>query len=93
MICSEHKYTKHYYNATLDLHSLAAFVLALLIHPEFTLFEISWSFSIWLEALAIIPQLDMVRRNKEVFCHTTMFPCWLIHLIFFTQFHTTLTLN
>ena len=25
----------------------------------------TWSFSIWLEAFAIIPQLDILRRNKE----------------------------
>ncbi|KRX09055.1 hypothetical protein PPERSA_01942 [Pseudocohnilembus persalinus] len=44
----------------------AAAILALIIHPEFSAFEISWSFSIWLEALAILPQIDMVRRHKEV---------------------------
>jgi ER lumen protein retaining receptor len=30
-------------------------------------FELSWSFSIWLEALAIIPQLHMIMKLKEVY--------------------------
>lgn len=33
----------------------AALVLALILHSDFTLFDFSWSYSIWLEALAIIP--------------------------------------
>ena len=45
---------------------IAALILALLIHPKWTLFEISWSFSIWLEALAIIPQLRMLTKMKDV---------------------------
>lgn len=40
--------------------------MTLLFHSDFTPFDLSWSFSIWLEALAIIPQLDMIRKNKEV---------------------------
>lgn len=34
---------------------LGAGVLALLIHTDFEPFELSWSFSIWLESLAIVP--------------------------------------
>jgi len=33
----------------------AAAILTLLIHTKFELFEMSWSFSIWLEALSILP--------------------------------------
>jgi len=33
----------------------AAFVLTVCIHTEFRPFEFIWSFSIWLEALAILP--------------------------------------
>ena len=36
-------------------YNQVALILTLLVHTEFTLFEISWSFSIWLEAIAIIP--------------------------------------
>ena len=41
------------------------FVLALIV-SEFSLLEISWSFSIFLEAVAFVPQLDMMRKMKEV---------------------------
>jgi hypothetical protein len=34
---------------------LGALLLALIIHTDFQVFEMSWSFSIWLEALAILP--------------------------------------
>jgi len=44
----------------------AAGVLAILIHTKFALFELSWSFSIWLEALAILPQLKMLTKMQEV---------------------------
>lgn len=44
----------------------AAAILALLIHKKFRLFELSWSFSIWLEALAILPQLKMLTKMQEV---------------------------
>ena len=41
------------------------FVLALLV-SEFSLLDITWSFSIFLEAVAFVPQLDMMRKMKEV---------------------------
>jgi ER lumen protein retaining receptor len=41
------------------------FLLAL-IFSEFSLLEITWSFSIFLEAVAFVPQLDMMRKMKEV---------------------------
>ena len=44
----------------------AAGILTLLIHTKFQLFELSWSFSIWLEALAILPQLKMLTKMQEV---------------------------
>jgi len=42
-------------------------VLTAIVHTELEIFELSWSFSIWLEALAIIPQLHMLQKIKEVF--------------------------
>ena len=35
-------------------------------NPEFSLFEILWAFSIYLEALAILPQLFLLQRTGEV---------------------------
>ena len=43
-----------------------AAVLTLIIHTKFTVFEISWTFSIWLEALAILPQLKMLTKMSLV---------------------------
>ena len=44
----------------------AAGALTLVIHTKFTVFEMSWSYSIWLEALAILPQLKMLTKMSEV---------------------------
>lgn len=41
-------------------------VLALLINHEFTIMEILWTFSIYLEAVAILPQLFMVSKTGEL---------------------------
>merc|ERR1711920_65076 len=39
---------------------------ALLINQKFTIFEILWAFSIYLEAVAILPQLVLLQRTKNV---------------------------
>jgi ER lumen protein retaining receptor len=41
-------------------------LLTLLIHTNYIMFELSWSYSIWLESLAIYPQLHMIMKIKEV---------------------------
>ncbi|CAL1400828.1 unnamed protein product [Linum trigynum] len=43
-----------------------SFVLALLWHEKFTFEEIFWAFSIYLEAVAIFPQLVMLQRSGNV---------------------------
>ncbi|CAN8290841.1 unnamed protein product [Cochlearia groenlandica] len=45
---------------------LACFVLALLLHQKFTYQEVCWAFSIYLEAVAILPQLVMLQRSGNV---------------------------
>nr|KAI5651780.1 ER lumen protein retaining receptor domain-containing protein [Phthorimaea operculella]KAJ2945949.1 hypothetical protein O0L34_g4866 [Tuta absoluta] len=40
-------------------------VLALLINHEFTLMEVLWTFSIYLESVAILPQLFLVSKTGE----------------------------
>lgn len=42
-----------------------AAVLSLLINHEFTVMEILWTFSIYLEAVAILPQLFLVSKTGE----------------------------
>ena len=49
----------------------AATVLAVLFPYEYTLWEILWAFSIWLESVAILPQLFMLQRTGEAETITT----------------------
>lgn len=64
------KYEKPYnktYDAAQDFFNplfliVPAFVLALLVNEEFTFFEVLWTFSIYLEAVAIIPQLIVIHK-------------------------------
>ncbi|KAL1292450.1 hypothetical protein HN51_060885 [Arachis hypogaea] len=44
----------------------ASFFLALILHEKFTLQEIFWAFSIYLEAVAILPQLVLLQRSGNV---------------------------
>ena len=46
-------------------------VLALLFHYTFIISELLWSFSIFLEAVAILPQLFMLQRMGEAETITT----------------------
>eukprot|EP00163_Fabomonas_tropica_P033706 TRINITY_DN8991_c0_g1_i1.p1 TRINITY_DN8991_c0_g1~~TRINITY_DN8991_c0_g1_i1.p1 ORF type:complete len:226 (-),score=51.25 TRINITY_DN8991_c0_g1_i1:104-781(-) len=43
-----------------------AFVVALLINQGYSLFEIMWAWSIYIEAVAILPQLFLLQRGGEV---------------------------
>ncbi|RAL50321.1 unnamed protein product [Cuscuta campestris] len=42
------------------------FLLALLVHEKFTFLEVFWGFSIYLEAVAILPQLVLLQRSGNV---------------------------
>ncbi|GJU38278.1 ER lumen protein-retaining receptor [Tanacetum coccineum] len=39
---------------------------ALLIHEKFTVKEVLWTFSIYLEAVAILPQLVLLQRTRNI---------------------------
>jgi len=41
-------------------------VLALLVHSEFSFMEVLWTFSIYLEAIAIMPQLILMQRYGNI---------------------------
>ena len=45
---------------------LGALFMAVLIHKSLNPMDFVWSFSIWLEALAILPQLFMINKLKDV---------------------------
>ena len=74
-----------------------ATVLALIFNYKFTILEVLWSFSIYLEAVAILPQLFMLQRTGEAESITTHYlaalgayralyiPNWIYRLaLFFT---------
>ncbi|KAK7457341.1 ER lumen protein retaining receptor [Colletotrichum acutatum] len=48
-----------------------AAALAIIFPYSYTFWEISWTFSIWLEAVAILPQLFMLQRTGEAETITT----------------------
>ncbi|TLS25741.1 hypothetical protein PpBr36_07003 [Pyricularia pennisetigena] len=48
-----------------------AFVMAIVFPYAWTLWEILWAFSIWLESVAILPQLFMLQRTGEAETITT----------------------
>ncbi|KAI7906077.1 putative ERD2-ER lumen protein-retaining receptor [Cokeromyces recurvatus] len=50
---------------------LFAGVLSVLLCYEYSVVEILWSFSIWLESVAILPQLFMLQRTGEAETITT----------------------
>lgn len=49
----------------------AAAALAILFPYKYTFMEIMWAFSIWLESVAILPQLFMLQRTGEAETITT----------------------
>ncbi|CCE91232.1 Erd2p TDEL_0C03430 [Torulaspora delbrueckii] len=53
----------------------ASGVLALLFNERFTVIDILWSFSLWLESIAILPQLFMLSKTRKA-------PSLTIHYIF-----------
>ncbi|XP_031493725.1 ER lumen protein-retaining receptor A-like [Nymphaea colorata] len=55
----------------------ASFLLALLVHEKFTIREVFWAFSIYLEAVAILPQLVLLQRSGNVDNLTGQYVCFL----------------
>lgn len=49
----------------LEFLLVPAFVLSLIINHEFSFIEVMWTFSIYLESVAILPQLFMVSKTGE----------------------------
>ncbi|PGH10968.1 hypothetical protein AJ80_07325 [Polytolypa hystricis UAMH7299] len=49
----------------------ASFLLAIIFPYKYTFTEILWTFSIWLESVAILPQLFMLQRTGEAETITT----------------------
>jgi ER lumen protein retaining receptor len=43
-----------------------ALVMALLIHTAFEWWELTWSFSLWLESVAVFPQITVLTKYNGV---------------------------
>ncbi|KAK4572311.1 hypothetical protein RGQ29_030661 [Quercus rubra] len=66
-----HKVVKQTYSKDEDTFRhyflvLPCFVLALFVHLDFTVVEVLWSFSLYLEAVAILPQLVLLQRSRNI---------------------------
>lgn len=42
-----------------------SFIAALIFHHKFTAIHVLWSFSVWLESVAILPQLFMLSKSGK----------------------------
>ena len=54
---------------------IGASIMSLIFHHRFTLIELLWSFSVWLESVAILPQLFMLSKMGKA-------PSLTVHYIF-----------
>lgn len=61
----EATYNKEEDNFRIELLIVPCAILAVLVNAQFTLLEVLWTFSIYLEAVAILPQLFMLQRRGE----------------------------
>eukprot|EP01098_Paradermamoeba_levis_P016361 TRINITY_DN87_c0_g1_i1.p1 TRINITY_DN87_c0_g1~~TRINITY_DN87_c0_g1_i1.p1 ORF type:complete len:215 (+),score=51.80 TRINITY_DN87_c0_g1_i1:183-827(+) len=62
----KHSYDKEHDTFRVLFLVVPAFILALLVHQELTPAEVLWTFSIYLEAVAILPQIFLLQRTGEV---------------------------
>ncbi|OVA12418.1 ER lumen protein retaining receptor [Macleaya cordata] len=88
-----HRVVKRSYDKELDTFRhyflvLGCFVLALLVNEKFTFQEIFWAFSLYLEAVAILPQLVLLQRSGNVDNLTGQY---VFFLGYGSHFETTLT--
>lgn len=66
-----HKVVRQTYDRDQDtfrhhLLIIPCLLLALLINPRFTVREVFWTFSLYLEAVAILPQLVLLQRSRNI---------------------------
>jgi ER lumen protein retaining receptor len=47
-----------------------AVIMTLLVHKDFTLWGLTWSFSLWLESVAVFPQITILAKKDGVFNYT-----------------------
>ncbi|KIV98966.1 uncharacterized protein PV09_09296 [Verruconis gallopava] len=73
LMLNDYKPTHDPNNDTFKVQYLLGFsaVMAILFPYKYTITEILWAFSIWLESVAILPQLFMLQRTGEAETITT----------------------
>ena len=47
-----------------------AIVMTLLINKDYSLWGLTWSFSLWLESVAVFPQISIIAKTNGVFSYT-----------------------
>ena len=58
----KHTYDRNHDTFRIDFLVLPSAILAFYINHEFEIFEILWTFSIYLESVAVLPQLFMISK-------------------------------
>ena len=47
-----------------------AVVMTIFIHKNMTLWGLTWSFSLWLESVAVLPQIAIITKRNGIFSYT-----------------------
>ena len=47
-----------------------ALIMTLFIHKNFSLWGLIWSFSLWLESVAVFPQISIIAKTNGTFTYT-----------------------
>ena len=65
MFVFQAKYEASHDSFRVEFLLVACLILALWLNHEFTVMEVLWTFSIYLENVALLPQLFMIRKSGE----------------------------
>jgi len=71
-------YAKDYDTFRIEILLIPCAVLALLINHEFSILEVLWTFSIYLESVVILPQLWMIRKMGVITPHILIYLTTLV---------------
>ena len=47
-----------------------ALIMTFLIHKDWTWWGLTWSFSLWLESVAVFPQITIITKTNEIMAYT-----------------------
>jgi ER lumen protein retaining receptor len=49
---------------------LFAVIMTLIINKDYSLWGLTWSFSLWLESVAVFPQISIIAKTNGIFTYT-----------------------